>query len=221
MTLLQIRDLNKNYRKNTILQNITFDLSDQDIVLLKGDNGSGKSTLLKCIIGFEKPEKGEIIFSDTRIEHLASNKRVQLGIGYMPQESFLIPTLTVKQTINLIEKIDHNRLKLPKDTKNLFDQILDLENISEKRIHQLSRGERRKLEFMITFMNKSKLYMLDEPFAGWDKPSKELCLLFLKKIANLECSLLIIEHDGLILSEIGKLINKTYNLTNATLASVA
>lgn len=190
--LLRIDSLTKTYKHFKVLDQFKMKLEINSFNLLTGENGSGKSTLLKCITGFETEYSGRIYINEKAIDHHDISNRLSFGIAYLPQETWLIPDITVKETLDLAFSLRKN------DSQNIFlleyTDFFIPERIKKTKVFHLSLGERRKLEFYLALLFKARIYLLDEPFSNWSQQSKITGMKILRKIIDDKATILMIEH---------------------------
>lgn len=183
-SILQISDLCVKYGKDTILDKFNLELNTGEILCILGHNGSGKSTLLNTIHGILPVTNGTINFEGEIINDLTVKQRVNLGIGYLPQDNNLFKHLRVKQHLELAATM--NKTQNYDEIRQLVKQYIPtFDSIEDKRAGQLSGGERRKLGFaMLLAQGADKLWLLDEPSAGVDNKGIYEILEFLHYIKN-------------------------------------
>ncbi len=173
LVLLEARDLKKQYGGRTVVDNVEFQVGQGEIVGLLGPNGAGKTTSFRITIGMITPEGGTVIFNGQDITNLPMYKRVQLGMGYLSQESSVFTRLTVEDNLLAILetlKISRNEQKQRCDT--LLEQF-NLTKVRYQYAKTLSGGEKRKLEIARALIIEPVLILLDEPFSGVDPKAVE------------------------------------------------
>ncbi len=156
--MISLNKIYKTYENVTVLKNITLSINKGTITGIIGPNGAGKSTLLKIITGIEYPNKGEIYIDNM---HVMSFNHIKPFISYMPERMTIYPEYHVYEYIDFLNKV----LKI-KNT-NLFN-LFFLENIYTKRIKHLSKGWHQRLKLYTALSIKRPVYILDEPFEGFD-----------------------------------------------------
>lgn len=193
--ILRVDNISKSYNSVNLLNQLTFEVNENELTLLSGVNGSGKSTLLKILMGLEKKQSGKVLLAGQLIDKRKCFERINLGMSYMPQNFFLLEDYSVKDNLNFIIHTLKKKYQEPTENiSNLFNQVLDLNNLYDKKISVLSRGERRKVEFWTTLLKPKKLLLLDEPFSGWDGNSRSVAYKILEKLKS-ECSIILVEHQ--------------------------
>lgn len=190
--MLRIEDISKGFSKKQVLKNINIEFKGNNIVGILGPNGAGKSTLFKIIVGIMKPSSGRILYGETDVTNLSIWERIRLGIGYLPQESAVFRDMSVYDNLYCVWEIWKNGAAV-----NIIDETLTLFGIDYVRnlkASKLSGGELRKLELARIHLMKSKMMLLDEPFAGIDPVS----VITLKQlITNLKnsCCIVLTDHN--------------------------
>jgi len=162
---LAVKRLNAGYGRAHILFDVALDVGVGEAIALVGRNGAGKSTTLRSILGLVANCTGEIVFNDAPISHLPTHKRVQLGLGYVPEDRRIFSDLTVDD--NLEVGCQGNRSGAPRWTRERLFQIFP--NLSELRGRlggRMSGGEQQMLAIARTLMGNPSLILLDEPSEG-------------------------------------------------------
>ncbi len=197
--LKKVFELNKN---NTIVavNDISLEINDGELLVLKGASGSGKSTILSCLAGLSKPTTGEVIIDDDRISKLPDNfaslfRREK--IGFIFQKYNLIPTLSVKENI-LIPLIPEN---LPSnETKEILEKVMKKFKIDHKKdelVKNLSGGEQQRVAIARSQVNNPKYIIADEPTANLDKELSLHFIEILKELKNEGKTIIVATHDPL------------------------
>jgi branched-chain amino acid transport system ATP-binding protein len=188
--MLEVRDLHAYYGKSHILQGVSLGVGTGEIVSILGRNGVGRSTTLKAIMG-DVPPQGSIIFRDEAIAGLKPYEIAHRGIGYVPENRDIFPTLTVEQ--NLLLGIKAGK-KAPRwsfgDTYRLFPR---LEERAKTIAGALSGGEQQMLTICRTLMGDPDLIMIDEPTEGLAPQMVERIADLLRSIAERQISILLVE----------------------------
>jgi branched-chain amino acid transport system ATP-binding protein len=188
--MLQVRDLHAYYGKSHILQGVNLDVADGEIVSILGRNGVGRSTTLKAIMG-DVPPQGSIVFKGKQIAGLKSYQVAYCGLGYVPEDRSIFPSLTVEQNLILGEK---SRRKNPRwsidDVYNLFPILRERKDTDAS---VLSGGEQQMLTVCRTLMGDPDLIMVDEPTEGLSPQMTERVGKLLQSIAERKISILLVE----------------------------
>jgi branched-chain amino acid transport system ATP-binding protein len=193
--MLDVRDLHAYYGKSHILQGVSLCVGPGEIVSILGRNGVGRSTTLKAIMG-DVPPQGAIVFKNEAIAGLKPFEIAHRGLGYVPEDRAIFPTLTVEQ--NLILGIKAERKK-PRwcmdDTYRLFPR---LEERASAPAGMISGGEQQMLTICRTLMGDPDLIMIDEPTEGLAPQMVERVADLLQKIAERGISILLVEQKLII-----------------------
>ena len=165
--MLQLSNLNVYYGESHILRNVDLSVPSGQMVCLIGRNGVGKTTLLKTIMGLLKSRTGEILFKGKPISKVATNKRVRMGIGYVPQGREIIPRVTVKENLLLgLEARPQGRKGNEEIPEEIFDLFPVLKTMLSRMGGDLSGGQQQQLAIARALMGKPRLLVLDEPTEG-------------------------------------------------------
>lgn len=188
--MLDVQDLHAYYGKSHILQGVNFSLQEGEVVSLLGRNGVGRSTTVKSIMG-EVPPTGSIRFRGTEIAGWPNHRIARLGLGYVPEDRDIFPSLTVRQNLEL-------GLKNPrKPGKWTVEKMLDMFPNLARREHSpagvLSGGEKQMLAMTRTLMGDPSLIMIDEPTEGLAPLIVKQIAELISEIANAGVSILLVE----------------------------
>ena len=162
--LLQVKNLSGGYGASRVLFDVSFDLSANSVLAVLGRNGAGKTTLLRTLLGYLRPTTGDVRLEGHDVTALPPAKLVGRGVGYMPQEQVVFPTLTVEE--NLI--LGLNAAGKPKrgDVREAYDLFPKLEGRRRQQAGTLSGGERKMVGLARAMLARPRLLMLDEPTEG-------------------------------------------------------
>ena len=166
--MLSLKNIKKSINGKTIVNDVSFDVSNGTINGLLGPNGAGKTTTFYLIAGLIKSDDGSIVYFDENISSLPMHRRSKLGIKYLPQEPSIFQNLTVLENLQGLAEI---ALKNKKEINDFIDKSIEEFNLGELlklKGRQLSGGQRRKVEIARTLASEPKIILLDEPFAGID-----------------------------------------------------
>ena len=164
--MLKAQNLNKKYRKKTVVHDVSIEVERGEIIGLLGPNGAGKTTTFYMIVGITPCTKGNLKLDGKDITHFPIHQRAKLGISYLPQEASIFKKLNTEDNIKAILELQKRE---DKDVR--LEQLLDDLQISHLRKHStasLSGGERRRVEIARALANDPSFILLDEPFAGVD-----------------------------------------------------
>ena len=188
--MLEVDDLHAYYGKSHILQGVTFDVREGEIVSLLGRNGAGRSTTIKTIMG-EVPPAGRIRFKGTRIDGLKTHQIARLGLGYVPENREVFPTLSVRE--NLLLGMKSARPKPRWKIDDMFALFPILRERADAPGGVLSGGEQQMLTICRTLMGDPDLIMVDEPTEGLAPRLVDLVRELLERIAAKGVAILLVE----------------------------
>jgi lipopolysaccharide export system ATP-binding protein len=169
MPLLDVRNLEKYYGRRKVVDGVTFDVNQGEIVGLLGPNGAGKTTSFRMTIGLIDADGGQVLFDGQDVTRLPMFKRALAGMGYLAQEQSVFKQLSVEN--NLMAILETRPGMNRKARKARQDELLasfGLTHIRKTKANRVSGGERRRLEIARSLITEPKLILLDEPFAGID-----------------------------------------------------
>ena len=173
MYILQTHDLVKRYSGRTVVDHVSYDVKEGEIVGLLGRNGAGKTTSFRITIGMITPESGDVVFNGKNITKLPMYQRAQHGMGYLLQDPSVFQRLTVEQNLlAVLETRSLTRAQQRRRAQELLHQF-DLTKNRKQQACTLSGGERRKLEIARALIAEPSLVLLDEPFSGVDPVAVE------------------------------------------------
>jgi urea transport system ATP-binding protein len=165
--MLQVSGLNVYYGESHILRDVDLSVASGQMVCLIGRNGVGKTTLLKTIMGLLKPRTGKILLEEIPITNLSTDRRVKLGIGYVPQGREIIPRVTVKENLLLgLEARPGGRKGNEEIPEEIFELFPVLKTMLSRMGGDLSGGQQQQLAIARALMGKPRLLVLDEPTEG-------------------------------------------------------
>jgi len=164
--LLDVRELNTFYDQSHILQGISLGVDQGEIVCLLGRNGVGKSTTLKSIIGLVTPRSGEIIFKDQNVAGLPPYTIAKMGVGYVPEDRRIFPTLSVRENLIMGIKPGQKSNGEGWSIEKVYNYFPTLEKRDNQRGAHLSGGEQQMLTIARTLMGNPDVILIDEPTEG-------------------------------------------------------
>ena len=188
--LLQVEDLHAFYGKSHILHGVSFDIAPGEIVSMLGRNGVGRSTTIKAIMGDVSP-RGSIRFREREIAGMKPHQVARLGLGYVPENRDIFPTLTVRQNLYLGQKSAKKTGRW--SMADMFKVFPRLEERADTAAGVLSGGEQQMLTMCRTLMGDPDLIMIDEPTEGLAPMMVELVGTLLSEIAGRGISILLVE----------------------------
>lgn len=192
---IQTRNLVKTYGKRTVVRNVSFDVSQGQIVGLLGPNGAGKTTSFYQVVGLVKPDSGEVFLNDLNITKLPMYKRAQLGIGYLPQEASVFRKLSVEDNITAVLEMTKLSKKEQSDKLESLLNEFRLQHVRKNNGDTLSGGERRRTEIARALAVSPKFILLDEPFAGVDPIAVEDIQEIIARLKYKNIGILITDHN--------------------------
>lgn len=202
--ILRTDNLVKKYRQRTVVNNVSVQVEQGEIVGLLGPNGAGKTTSFYMIVGLIKPLSGHVYLENTDITDIPMYKRAQLGIGYLAQEASVFRQLSVEDNIlSVLEFTTLNKKQQRDKLESLIDEF-GLTNVRKSKGIQLSGGERRRTEIARALAVNPKFILLDEPFAGVDPIAVEDIQNIVSKLKDKNIGILITDHN----------VHETLNITD-------
>ena len=192
---LRAEQLVKKYKQRTVVNNVSIEVSQGEIVGLLGPNGAGKTTSFYMIVGLIKPNEGEIYLENEKITDLPMYKRAQRGIGYLAQEASVFRKLSVEDNIKaVLELTSQSKEEQSKKLESLLDEF-GLQKIRTSRGDLLSGGEWRRTEIARALAVDPKFILLDEPFAGVDPIAVEDIQAIVAHLKERNIGVLITDHN--------------------------
>ncbi len=194
-SILYTRDLVKIYGKRRVVDGVSLEVKQGEIVGLLGPNGAGKTTTFYMITGLIRPNAGHIFLDDLDITNLAMYKRARRGISYLPQEPSIFRKLTVEENLlAILEVLGYKREERKRRAAELMEE-LGISHIAKNKGYNLSGGERRRTEIARTLVTNPKFILLDEPFAGVDPIAVQDIQNIVKKLKEKNIGILITDHN--------------------------
>jgi lipopolysaccharide export system ATP-binding protein len=197
MTNLTIhtKDLIKSYKGRTVVNHVSVNVEQGEIVGLLGPNGAGKTTTFYMVVGLIKPDLGDVFLNDLNITKLPMYKRAQMGIGYLPQEASVFRKLTVADNIMaVLEMTKLSKQERLYKLESLLDEF-HLHHVRDNNGDSLSGGERRRTEIARALAVDPKFILLDEPFAGVDPIAVEDIQSVVARLKFKNIGILITDHN--------------------------
>ena len=192
---LKATDLVKQYQGRKVVNGLSIEISQGEIIGLLGPNGAGKTTSFYMMVGIIRPNEGEILLDEKDITSLPMYKRAKLGIGYLPQEASIFRELTVEE--NLLAPLEMTSMK-KKERHEKVEELLEefsITHIKKSKGKVLSGGERRRAEIARLLTINPKFVLLDEPFAGVDPIAVEEIQSLIFKLKSRNIGILITDHN--------------------------
>lgn len=201
---LHTRNLIKRYKNRTVVNNVSVEVNQGEIVGLLGPNGAGKTTTFYMTVGLIRPNSGSIFLDELDITSMPMYRRARLGIGYLAQEASVFRKLSVED--NILAVLEMTGLS-KKEQHHRLDSLLDefsLQKIRTNRGDLLSGGERRRTEIARALASDPKFILLDEPFAGVDPIAVEDIQSIVARLREKNIGILITDHN----------VHETLNITD-------
>ncbi|RYG22275.1 MAG: LPS export ABC transporter ATP-binding protein [Chitinophagaceae bacterium] len=193
--ILKAENLVKKYKQRTVVNNVSFDVSQGEIVGLLGPNGAGKTTSFYMIVGLIKPNEGNIFLEGENITKDPMYRRAQKGIGYLAQEASVFRKLTVEDNIMAILEMTALSKAEQKDKLEELINEFSLHKVRKNRGDLLSGGERRRTEIARALAANPNFILLDEPFAGVDPIAVEEIQTIVARLKEKNIGILITDHN--------------------------
>ena len=189
------KNIVKTYRNRRVVDGISLDVKQGEIVGLLGPNGAGKTTSFYMMVGLVKPNEGHVYLDNEDVTGLPMYRRAQMGIGYLAQEASVFRKLSVGDNIlAVLEMTDLSKTEQNVKLESLLDEF-GLQHIRKNRGDLLSGGERRRTEIARCLATDPKFILLDEPFAGVDPIAVEDIQQIVSKLKNKNIGILITDHN--------------------------
>tara|TARA_B100001057_G_scaffold501256_1_gene622697 strand:- start:8845 stop:9579 length:735 start_codon:yes stop_codon:yes gene_type:complete len=206
---LYTNNIQKSYKGKKVVDGVSIEVNQGEIVGLLGPNGAGKTTSFYMIVGLVRPDIGRVYLDDSEITKLPMYKRAQMGIGYLPQEISVFRKLSVEDNIMAILEMTE---KSPSERKQRLEELLDEFNLNDFRKtlgNRLSGGEKRRTEIARALATDPKFVLLDEPFAGVDPIAVEDIQSIVSDLKKKNIGILITDHN---VQETLSITDRTYLL---------
>ncbi len=164
--VLEVKDLNVRYAGAVVLNCVSLNVNEGEIVTIIGSNGAGKTTILRAISGLKRSAGGEIIFQGKRIEEIPAQDIVRMGIGHVPQGRNLFPGMAVQENLTLGAFLQHDKNQIAQNLERIFRIFPVLSVRKRQQAGTLSGGEQQMLAIARALMGNPSLLLLDEPSTG-------------------------------------------------------
>ena len=208
---LYTSNLVKKYKSRTVVNNVSIEVSQGEIVGLLGPNGAGKTTTFYMIVGLVKPNEGHIYLEDEggnvmEITKMPVYKRAQMGVGYLSQESSVFRHMTVEDNLKVVlEMTGYSKEYQRQRVEDLLEEFR-LQKVRKNKGIQLSGGERRRTEIARAVAINPKFILLDEPFAGVDPIAVEDIQSIVRTLKDKNIGVIITDHN----------VHETLSITDRT-----
>ena len=208
---LYTKDLVKRYKTRTVVDHVSIEVNQGEIVGLLGPNGAGKTTTFYMIVGIIKPDSGTVTLNGQDISGLPMYMRARAGIGYLPQEASIFRKMTVEENILAILEANNVPEKARYEKMNALVEEFHIDHIRKNKGTELSGGERRRVEIARALATDPAFILLDEPFAGIDQIAVADIQNMIAHLAQRGIGILITDHN---VRETLSIVDKAYILAN-------
>ncbi len=197
--MLIISNLKKNYGQREVLVDVSFEAFPGDILSVYGPNGSGKTTLFQILCGIVTADSGTIQYEE---KDMINDRRESKDlVGFVPQDIALFNELTVRDNLISLSPLSRKERKIQNDN---LKETLNLHDIWNKRIIELSGGMKRRANLAAALLGSPKILILDEPFAGIDKKNRDIIIDHLHALKESGLTIIVSSHSRDILSSLSK-----------------
>ena len=193
--VIRTDNLVKKYKSRTVVNEVSINFTQGEIVGLLGPNGAGKTTSFYMIVGLIKPYSGRIFLDDKDISEEPMYKRAQMGIAYLPQEASVFRQMTVEDNIRAILEFSGKSKAEQKEKLESLIAEFNIEKVRRNKGNNLSGGERRRVEIARCLASDPKFILLDEPFAGVDPIAVEDIQGIIRKLKDRNIGVVITDHN--------------------------
>ncbi len=192
---INTKELVKTYKSRTVVDKVSINVNQGEIVGLLGPNGAGKTTTFYMVVGLIKPDSGTVYLNEEDITKFPMYKRANMGIGYLPQEASVFRKLTVEDNLlAVLQMTDLSRTEQKRKLEELLDEF-NLHHVRKNNGDSLSGGERRRTEIARALAVDPKFILLDEPFAGVDPIAVEDIQGVVARLKYKNIGILITDHN--------------------------
>ena len=193
--IIRTEGLTKKYKSRTVVNEVSVNFHQGEIVGLLGPNGAGKTTSFYMIVGLIKPFAGKIFLNEQDITELPMYKRAKMGIAYLPQEASVLRHLTVEENIKAILQFSGKSKEEQRDKLESLISEFNIQKVRYNKGNNLSGGERRRTEIARCLASDPKFILLDEPFAGVDPIAVEDIQGIVAKLKDKNIGIVITDHN--------------------------
>ncbi len=192
---LYTENIKKSYKGRDVVQGVSIEVNQGEIVGLLGPNGAGKTTSFYMIVGLVQPDNGKVFLDEIDITSFPMYKRAQMGIGYLPQEVSVFRKLSVEDNIlAILEMTDLSKVERHEKLEQLLEEF-SLTHVRKNLGNRLSGGEKRRTEIARALATNPKFVLLDEPFAGVDPIAVEDIQSIVSELRKRNIGILITDHN--------------------------
>ena len=192
---LYTQNIRKSYKGRPVVNGVSVEVEQGEIVGLLDPNGAGKTTSFYMMVGLVRPDEGKVFLDDVEITKLPMYKRAQMGIGYLPQEVSVFRKLSVEDNIMaILEMTDLSKQERSEKLEQLLEEF-SLTHVRKNLGNRLSGGEKRRTEIARALATNPKFVLLDEPFAGVDPIAVEDIQSIISELKKRNIGILITDHN--------------------------
>lgn len=205
--MLSVEHLVKALGDRRVIEDVTLSLKRGEVVGLLGPNGAGKTTTFRMLTGLVVPDAGQILLDGADITRVPFYERARRGISYLPQDSFLLQSMSVAHNLEFVLEV---RVPSRRARREAIDRLLaefHLEQVRKLRVGALSGGQRRRLEIAMTLACEPAFALLDEPFAGVDPRAVEEIRILISHLKDAGVGVLITDHNA---RELLQMVDRSY-----------
>jgi lipopolysaccharide export system ATP-binding protein len=195
MSLLKSQGVVKSYDGRRVVNQVSVQIRDGEIVGLLGPNGAGKTTTFHMLVGLVRPDEGKVFLNDRDITELPIYRRARSGISYLPQESSVFRRLTVEQNLlAILETLDLSSEEQTERGDGLM-RMLGIAHLAKHKAYTLSGGERRRVEIARALVLSPSFILWDEPFTGIDPIAVAEIQKIIRRLVPLGIGVLLTDHN--------------------------
>ena len=195
MAGLKTQNLVKSFRSRKVVNRVSIEVKQGEIVGLLGPNGAGKTTTFYMVVGLTRPDEGQVLLNDEDVTHFPMHKRAKKGVSYLPQEPSVFRKLTVED--NILAVLESQKLSAfdrKKRARSLLREM-NILHIKDSMAYTLSGGERRRVEISRALATSPVFILLDEPFAGIDPIAVSDIQSIISQLKKRGIGILITDHS--------------------------
>ncbi len=204
---IQAKNLVKIYGRRKVVDDLSMDMNQGEVVGILGPNGAGKTTTFYMILGLAKPNRGKVLLDERDITHQPMYRRARLGLGYLAQAPSIFAKLSVRDNIMAILQTLKLSRQERKDRLESALEELNLTSLAKQKAYTLSGGERRKLEITRSLVTSPTFIFMDEPFAGVDPIAVADIQDIIAKLRDKNIGVMLTDHNVI---ETLKIVNRAY-----------
>jgi len=204
---IQAQNLVKIYGRRKVVDGLSMEMSQGEVVGILGPNGAGKTTTFYMILGLAKPNRGKVLLNGRDITHQPMYRRARLGLGYLAQSPSIFAKLSVRDNIMaILQTLKISRQERKERLESALEE-LNLTSLANQKAYTLSGGERRKLEITRSLVTKPTFIFMDEPFAGVDPIAVADIQDIINKLREKNIGVMLTDHNVI---ETLKIVNRAY-----------